>query len=60
MGKNYILSAEGQIMALVEIVDLSKFDEAGFIADSEKNGFKVQKISDTQKMILVPKEVGLN
>lgn len=60
MGKNYILSAEGQIMALVEIVDLSKFDEAGFISDSEKNGFKVQQISETQKMILVPKDANLN
>lgn len=60
MGKNYILTAEGQILALVEIVDLSKFDEAGFIAESEKSGFKVQQISDTQKSILVPKEVGLN
>lgn len=60
MGKNYILSAEGQIMALVEIVDLSKFDEAGFIADSEKNGFKVQQITETQKSVLMPNDFTLN
>lgn len=60
MGKNYLLSQDGVMMALVEITDTRKFDEKNFIEESEKSGFKVQVITDVQKQVLMPKDVSLN
>jgi len=60
MGKNFLVSEDGVITAILEIDDMDKFDVAAFLKESKKNGFRVQEITDIQRDILMPKDSSLN
>jgi len=56
----YVISYDGQMIALVEIQNLELFDNEQFVSDLNGDGYKIQKITKTQKEILLPENVNLN
>ena len=56
----YVISHNGNMLAMVEIKDLENFDNNQFVKDLVADGYKVQCVSKEQKDILLPKDVSLN
>lgn len=56
----YVISYDGEMVALVEIQDLELFDNEHFVSELSGDGYKIQKITKTQKEILMPENVSLN
>lgn len=56
----YVVSLNGDMIAMVEIKEPESFNSENFILDLTKDGYKVQFVSKDQKDILLPKDVSLN
>ena len=56
----YLISYNGQMIAIVEIQNLELFDNEQFVSDLSSDGYNIQKITKTQKEILLPENANLN
>jgi|688.fasta_scaffold360671_2 hypothetical protein len=56
----YVVSLNGDMVAMVEIKEAESFDSKKFIKDLVEDGYKVQCVSKEQKDILLPKDISLN
>jgi hypothetical protein len=56
----YVVSLNGDMIAMVEIKEPESFNSENFISDLTKDGYKVQFVSKDQKDILLPKNISLN
>ena len=56
----YVVSLNGDRVAMVEIKEAESFDSKKFIKDLVEDGYKVQCVSKEQKDILLPKDISLN
>ena len=56
----YVVSLNGDMVAMVEIKEAESFDSKRFIKDLVEDGYKVQCVSKEQKDILLPKDISLN
>ena len=56
----YVVSLNGDMIAMVDITEVISFDSQKFIKDLVADGYKVQCVSKEQKYILLPKDISLN
>ena len=56
----YVVSLNGDMIAMVDITEVEIFDSKKFIKDLMADGYKVQCVSKEQKDILLPKDISLN
>ena len=56
----YVVSLNGDMIAMVDITEAESFDSQKFIKDLVADGYKVQCVSKEQKYILLPKDISLN
>jgi hypothetical protein len=56
----YVVSYDGNMIAMVTIKEVGSFNSEKFISDLTKDGYKVQCVSKEQKDILLPKDISLN
>ena len=56
----YVVSLNGDMIAMVDITEVESFDSKKFIKDLVADGYKVQCVSKEQKYILLPKDISLN
>ena len=56
----YVVSLNGNMIAMVDITEAESFDSNNFIKDLVADGYKVQCVSKEQKDILLPKDISLN
>jgi predicted CoA-binding protein len=56
----YVVSLNGDMVAMVEIKETESFDSNNFIKELLADGYKVQCVSKEQKDILLPKDISLN
>lgn len=56
----YVVSLNGDMIAMVDITEVISFDSNKFIKDLVADGYKVQCVSKEQKDILLPKDLSLN
>jgi hypothetical protein len=56
----YVVSLNGDMIAMVDITEAENFDSKKFISDLVADGYKVQCVSKEQKDILLPKDISLN
>lgn len=60
MEEYYAIHYNGQMIAIVEIQNLELFNNEKFVSDLSTDGYNIQKITKTQKEILLPENVNLN
>ena len=56
----YVVSYDGNMIAMVTIKEVRSFNSEKFISDLTKDGYKAQCVSKEQKDILLPKDISLN
>lgn len=56
----YVVSLNGDMVAMVEIKEAESFDSNNFIKELLADGYKVQCVSKEQKDILMPNDLSLN
>ena len=56
----YVVSLNGDMIAMVDITEVESFDSQKFIKDLVADGYKVQCVSKEQKDILMPNDSSLN
>lgn len=56
----YVVSLNGDMVAMVEIKEAESFDSNNFIKELLADGYKVQCVSKEQKDILMPNDSSLN
>lgn len=56
----YVVSLNGDMVAMVEIKEAESFDSNNFIKELLAGGYKVQCVSKEQKDILMPNDSSLN